>query len=465
MRVLDEIIIDVKHAININDADALLRLAAELDDLNTTAATAQANSVRGSALRLRGDDALALDQYHRALVVFEELGDLVGMGAVFTNIGNVYALVGDYPAALELYRRALAIQEELGDRNAIASNTMNIGNVHWSTGDYPAALEYYGRAFTLREESGDRNNMAAVIGNMGVVHADTGDYPQALDHLHRALAIHEELGDRSAVAKVTNNIGIVHRRIGEYPTALMYYRRALPIHEELGDRRGMALTTVNSLDALIEMEAFSEAEDVLATLDAMQLDWPDVRIQREFRYAHLREHDGDFSLAIAALKRALAVALEHGMRLQAAQAHKDLRELAQKTNDFAAYIEHNNEYSRINEEINGKDTATKLAMQEKQREIDAKEREHAKQLAVLHSTLPKHIADRVARGEQVNDHIDVASVMFIDIVGFTNLSSALTGQQVSALLDMVFGICDTACGGQSVTRIKTIGDSYLAFSD
>jgi len=64
----------------------------------------------------------------------------------------------------------------------------------------------------------------------------------------------------------------------------------------------------------------------------------------------------------------------------------------------------------------------------------------------------------------VNDHYDSAAVLFLDIVGFTTLSSTLSSQQVSALLDTLFGICDAACTNNQVTRIKTIGDSYLAFA-
>ena len=57
----------------------------------------------------------------------------------------------------------------------------------------------------------------------------------------------------------------------------------------------------------------------------------------------------------------------------------------------------------------------------------AKERaEHEKHLSVLHSTLPKSIADRVARGETVNDHYDNAAVIFLDIVGFTTISEQLS---------------------------------------
>jgi class 3 adenylate cyclase len=150
------------------------------------------------------------------------------------------------------------------------------------------------------------------------------------------------------------------------------------------------------------------------------------------------------------------------MRPQAAGIHKSLRDLALKQNNLASYVEHNNEYTRITEEVNGKETALKLAMQAKQREIDAREREHAQHMAVLHSTLPKHIADRVARGEQVNDHFDNATVIFLDIVNFTTISDQLPSQEVVQLLDTVFTALDAVCKKHDVVKIKTIGDSYMA---
>jgi class 3 adenylate cyclase len=135
-----------------------------------------------------------------------------------------------------------------------------------------------------------------------------------------------------------------------------------------------------------------------------------------------------------------------------------------KQNDLAGYVEHNNECTRINEEVNGKETATKLAMQEKQREIDAERKEIDKQLAVLHSTLPKHIADRVARGEVVNDHFENASVIFLDIVGFTSISDRIPSGHVVHLLEQIFTTLDAVCEKHNVVKIKTIGDSYMAVS-
>jgi len=83
-------------------------------------------------------------------------------------------------------------------------------------------------------------------------------------------------------------------------------------------------------------------------------------------------------------------------------------------------------------------------------------------MAVLHSTLPKHIADRVARGEVVNDQFNSVAVLFMDIVGFTTISAQMDASDVVNLLDSVFTMCDAVVNTHGLTKIKTIGDSYMA---
>ncbi|RPI67097.1 MAG: hypothetical protein EHM43_09885, partial [Ignavibacteriae bacterium] len=299
-------------------------------------------------------------------------------------------------------------------------------------------------------------------GNIGLVHDSTGDYPEALSHFHRALALYEELGDRSGVATVTGNIGNVHRSTGDYPAALSHCHRALALHEELGDRSGVATVTGNIVSAYVGMGSDAEARQLLATMDGMHIDEPVVRIHRELLRATLQERSGELDGAAVTLQRALSEALEHGLRYQAADVHKALRDLALKQNNLAGYVEHNNEFTRITEEVNGKEATLKMAMQAKQREIDAKDREHAQHMAVLHSTLPKHIADRVARGETVNDHYDNAAVIFLDIVGFTTISDRIPSGHVVHLLEQIFTSLDAVCKRHDVIKIKTIGDSYMA---
>ncbi|MBT3927892.1 MAG: adenylate/guanylate cyclase domain-containing protein [Rhodospirillaceae bacterium] len=76
--------------------------------------------------------------------------------------------------------------------------------------------------------------------------------------------------------------------------------------------------------------------------------------------------------------------------------------------------------------------------------------------------LPASIAERMRAGEQhIADRFDEASVLFVDIVGFTRLSARLKPEEIVALLEKVFAAFDELVEKHGLEKIKTIGDAYL----
>ena len=65
-------------------------------------------------------------------------------------------------------------------------------------------------------------------------------------------------------------------------------------------------------------------------------------------------------------------------------------------------------------------------------------------------------------GEQhIADHFEEASVLFVDIVGFTRLSAKLKPEEVLTLLERIFAAFDELVNKHGLEKIKTIGDAYL----
>jgi class 3 adenylate cyclase len=81
---------------------------------------------------------------------------------------------------------------------------------------------------------------------------------------------------------------------------------------------------------------------------------------------------------------------------------------------------------------------------------------------LLHHILPVHIAARLKAGERViADNFDDVTVLFADLVGFTQLASQMSPQSVVALLNEIFSSFDALVGEHGLEKIKTIGDAYL----
>jgi adenylate cyclase len=77
--------------------------------------------------------------------------------------------------------------------------------------------------------------------------------------------------------------------------------------------------------------------------------------------------------------------------------------------------------------------------------------------------MPAPIADRLKAGEErIADRIDTLSVMFADLVGYTESVHKLPPEEVVDFLDRLVRVFDGLSQHYGVEKIKTIGDSYMA---
>ncbi len=82
---------------------------------------------------------------------------------------------------------------------------------------------------------------------------------------------------------------------------------------------------------------------------------------------------------------------------------------------------------------------------------------------LLHVLLPENvIADLIAKGSYAPETHTNTSVLFCDLVGFTTISSQLTPHELIQELTEIFTAYDDLAVIHNVTRIKTIGDAYMA---
>jgi class 3 adenylate cyclase len=88
--------------------------------------------------------------------------------------------------------------------------------------------------------------------------------------------------------------------------------------------------------------------------------------------------------------------------------------------------------------------------------------EQNKSEALLLNILPKPIADRLKRGESViADSFPEATVLFSDLVGFTQLSAGVPASQLVEQLNEIFLAFDKLTESHGLEKIKTIGDAYM----
>ena len=90
------------------------------------------------------------------------------------------------------------------------------------------------------------------------------------------------------------------------------------------------------------------------------------------------------------------------------------------------------------------------------------ELERARADAILYNALPASIADELKQHNAVKaEKYEHMTVMFADIVGFTEFSSGLPPDDLVRMLNQIFSMFDALVDSVGVEKIKTIGDAYM----
>lgn len=416
----------------------------------------------GQVLMTYGRYADAMHHMDAAIAAYAQAGDDAMSITARRHRGTILRMLGDMEASFACAMEALDLAQRHDDRTAEGLCWFDVGTIHMLTGDLPAAFDALYRSLDIHEQQGDMWEMAGTLSQLGSTYSQFQDAERATEMLLRAIEINERIGNRMGALTGAGNIGVFYLNTDKLDDAAQWLERAINEAAALGAEHHRAFFIEALATTYFAQQRTDDAARILTKEHDALVTYPDIERSSHVTLSKIMLAEGRVDDAYTLLMddlRALENDPQPENKLYLIDA---LRSIARTKGDIEAYIEHDTAYKTIETELRGKATAQKVAMQETKRKIDAMQREHDRQLAVLHAALPRHVADRVARGEVVHDAYDNAAVLFMDIAGFTTHSSAMQPQETTALLADIFRQFDEICERHDVTKIKTIGDSYMA---
>jgi adenylate cyclase len=215
----------------------VLQLSTELGDRKTLA---WCQTSLAELSHKQGLYAEAADWLERARLIFEEDGNMVGLGQVLHYGGTQAAQQGKFDESRLLYQRSLKIRRELNDQVNISSLLSNLGIISRLKGDRQSARALQEEALAIRRQLGDKSAIAVSLNNLGNLALDQGDYNEAQERLEEAVGLQREVGDRFYIANALNNLANVARDQGRLEVAKSHYKESLEINRELGAKWAVA---------------------------------------------------------------------------------------------------------------------------------------------------------------------------------------------------------------------------------
>ncbi|GMV53309.1 MAG: hypothetical protein D8M52_07740 [Chlorobi bacterium] len=459
--------------------------------------------------------SLAARHYTAVVDYFRNTGDNKYLGYVLESFGIVQHYLGDFGRAERLLVEAERMWELCGAITKVTSVRVNLANLHLDSGNFATAEEYYKEAIQGFETSGDEVRRAMVATNLGILFIKQTRFAEAAELFYGALDVFQRHDKVEYTATVLGAIGNTHEAAGNPTMAISWYKQALDCGMKLGNANliteksiqlGEVLTsvcrfdealyhleqaatlcitgadykglcTVNTQMAMVFLgtgntdEAWKRISEAAAY--ASDQNWNTQLVLCKLVSAQIAIEIGDDERALGLLRSIEEVAASLRTEYELVQILNLQYLLHKKYGQFPDALRYLERYRELNEKILGLEKQRNLAMVEVKLRFEAQQREHAlalqeeqrvreQQRILLENMVPATIAERLLNGEAfIAEQFDDVSVLFFDIVNFTQMAASTSPAVVIDFLNILYKQCDEAVARHGLTKIKTLGDSYM----
>ncbi|HKV90956.1 MAG TPA: CHAT domain-containing tetratricopeptide repeat protein [Candidatus Angelobacter sp.] len=222
-------------------------------EINDPYATAQSARAVGHVLYLSGKHKAAIQEYEKALRIFEETGRDVDYARTIS--GALHSLIydGQYERAFRLGETARSIFHAHKDRVRLARLDSNIANIYYRQDRFQEAIELYERSYGVFLQCGESLDIASVLRNLAVCYISLHDFPRAEETYRLARQHCLEHGFSLVVAEADYNVAYLHYLRGEYLRAIELYDQTRTLCATLGDRYHQALCDLDESEIYLEL--------------------------------------------------------------------------------------------------------------------------------------------------------------------------------------------------------------------
>jgi CHAT domain-containing protein len=243
-------------------ASAALRLSGQAADPEVAALAAWTAGM--AALHIDGKMERAIGLLDQAVTGFEALGQVHTAAATQVSRLHALAMLGRYDDAIAAGLSARATFLGHDDLLAVGKIEQNVGNIHFRRAQFQDAEQFYRSARERYEVAGDQQQLAQIDNNLGTVLMEQHRFRPAAAVLEQALARAESAGLEVTQTEIRFNLGCLSLFQGRYDVALDYLEQARRRYAALGMGYRAAWAEQELADAYLELNMAPEAAEIAA---------------------------------------------------------------------------------------------------------------------------------------------------------------------------------------------------------
>lgn len=446
-----------------NGSETAFTLPPQGDELRRMQLLSDTLQQVGYEARRKGEKEQALLYLQQALRIAERSEDTAYIVRRLCDVAMALNAFSDPASALEHLKKALVLAQSSNKPDAVSSVYLNLGIVYRGLSEFALAMEYYQHALEYCERQQDSERICTLLGNIAVVYGSLGDYEKALEYNNKALALAEQDENSAAIMNLLGNIGLTYHYREEHHAALEAMGKSLALAEERGDTINVARQMINRSSCYSDLLEYETSVELLFNaLERLQSIGEHnltalcyVNLGRIYTMPKFTGRN--IATAEEYYRKAIDLFLEMGERQKVYECSFYLSELYEQQGRWEEFAVQYKRYHQMQNEVMSEE-----ARRSAQRvEIAMKEREYEATRKLLHNVLPPTIATRLMQGERIAEAHPNVSVLFADIVNFTQLTQRIPPEKLIDGLDIIFTEFDLLAEKLGLEKIKTIGDAYM----
>lgn len=246
-----------------------------------------------------GHYEIAIQQLNKAVSIFEESKDSLGLLSCYSTMGVVYSKTGQYEEAVKLIQSSLEIAIKAKDYYGAATACNNLGIVFKQQEKLDKAIAYYNRAIDYLMKINEVETSHFVRINIGDIYRLQKKWDKAMHAFNTILKTMSKADTIYLSNKVYHSIGQVHFDKEEYAEAIFNFEKALRFREFLKDKNGIAESDIALGNTYLQLKKYDLAEKKLLSglklsKEINELEWQKNAYKA---LAELNERTGNFKNA------------------------------------------------------------------------------------------------------------------------------------------------------------------------
>ncbi len=358
--------------------------------LNLKKGLARSINFIGVAENYKGERLKAFEYYSTALDVAEQQNDSLQIAHANNNIGRLFYEQGILSRSYDYFVRARGIFTALNDSSGLAYTYQSLGNLYKSQHDYVKAGDNYIKAYQIRLGSGNTRDIMAALLYLGRLYQDASQIDDAIRILEKADSTGHVINDEINLAEIKTYLAESYLAKGRLKDAESMCRDGLVVILRKNNHRMMPQGYQTMGSILLEKNDLAGAK----------------------KYFTL-------SLDIATEMRDLNAKME---------AYFHLWKVAERLNQTAESINHQNQYLILKDSIKDLDLTRQVERLQFEIEIQRKEQENAS----LKASQDKNTAQ--IQQQKLQNVILIAIIAFVSILGLLQWINAKKRRSINEKL-------------------------------